>query len=371
MGKMTKPKNKFIVMLGTSPEARGGIATVVKNYQESGLLAEWGVQYITTHVQASLLTKLHVAFKALFRLVGMLLRNRVALVHVHMSVRGSTRRKLFYALLAMLYRVPVLLHIHVGSYARFFTHDCGNIERWLIRFLLRHASRVIVLSAACCSDIRSIEPDAKTVVLWNTVPLPDLENRAVLQGASHAIGILFLGLVGQSKGVFDLIHATSLLRGNFLLTICGEGEIDIARKLVTSLGLEGKVVFPGWVRGNEKDELFARTRIFVLPSYDEGVPIVVLEAMSWAVPVVATLVGGTPEIVSHGIEGLLVTPGNIQELALALEQLLADPERCQKMGAAGRVRVERDFCAKVIYPQLEKLWLEAGALPLNKSERDL
>jgi glycosyltransferase involved in cell wall biosynthesis len=357
---------KRIAMLGTSPEAKGGIATVVRNYQESGLMAKWGISYFVTHVQASALGKLRFAFASLVRLTGMLLTNRVALLHVHMSSRNSTWRKSAYILAALAFRVPYLIHMHSPDYVVFYERDCGSLRKRLIRTLLTRAKNILVLSASWAEDMRKIAPAVNVVVVYNSVPLPVLPMELV-KASDQAPSVLFLGQVGERKGTFDLIRAAALIARNFKLDLGGDGDLTQAKDLVKELGLEDKVKFHGWVRGKDKDVLLANARLFVLPSYHEGVPMAILEAMSWGLPVITTPVGGIPEVVTNGIEGLLVAPGDIQGLAQALEQLVADPDKCRAMGAAGRERLERDFSQSVLHAQLEKLWRESGALPLSTS----
>ena len=92
----------------------------------------------------------------------------------------------------------------------------------------------------------------------------------------------------------------------------------------------------------------------------------ILEAMSWGIPIVTTPVGGIPEAISHNVQGLLVSPGNVQGLADALSSLLADASSARAMGQAGRARIERDFTHAVLIPRLEQLWEDSGA-----SEQDI
>jgi len=357
-------RKKEIVMVGTSPEARGGIATVVRNYQDSGLISKWGVRYVVTHVQESKFAKLRCASSAWLKLVVMLLFNRVSLLHVHMSSRNSTWRKFTYILAAAAFRVPYLIHMHGGNYADFYEKECGSFGKLLIRTLLRKAKYVLVLSSSWATDMQRIAPDTKIMVLHNSVPIPELAVGPSKTGDS-APSVVFLGLICEGKGVFDLVRAASLVTRNFSLDLGGDGDVAQVKTLVKELGLEAKVHFHGWVRGQDKDELLAKARIFVLPSYYEGVPMAILEAMSWSVPVITTPVGGIPEVVSQGMEGVLVPPGDIQGLARALEQLLADPAKCVQMGAIGRMRLERDFSQRVLHARLEKIWLESGAQPLS------
>src|SRR5687768_2904219 len=103
---------QMIVMLGTSPDAYNGIATVVRNYRDFGILAEWKVTYLVTHVQGSRFAKARVALVALSRLLRMILIGQIRLLHVHMASRVSIWRKALFILTGMIFRVPYLVHLH-------------------------------------------------------------------------------------------------------------------------------------------------------------------------------------------------------------------------------------------------------------------
>lgn len=360
-----KAKYKTIVMLGTSPEAHGGIATVAGNYEDCGVLEKWKVRYVVTHMQGSRFAKAYAAGAAMLQLLYMLVTGRTGLLHVHMSSRASTWRKSLFLLMGMMFRVPYLLHLHSPDFVDFFEQECGERRKKFIRFLLSRALYVIALSPGWAKDIKKISPAARTVILFNSVPLPAavLREKEIDESSSDPGDpplILFLGHVGKRKGTFDLIRAAALLSENFRLIIGGDGELQQAQMLSEELGVSDKILFAGWLGKEEKDHLLARTAIFVLPSYHEGVPMAILEAMSWGIPIVTTPVGGIPEVVTEGQEGLLVNPGDIPGLAHALARLLAAPSLRWKLGERGRNKIESRFSIKVLQPQLEQLWINSG-----------
>lgn len=360
-----KGKFKTIIMLGTSPEAHGGIATVVGNYRDCGVLKKWKIKYVVTHVQGSRFTKARAAAVAMLQLLYMLVTGQIGLLHVHMSSRASTWRKSFFLLTAMAFRVPYLVHLHNSDFINFFEHECGKCRKKLIRFLLSRALYVIALSSGLAKDIRKITPTTRTVILFNSVPLPAMALREKeIDGSSSDLCdlplMLFLGHVSKRKGTFDLIRAVALLSENFRLVIGGDGELQRAQMLSEELGVSDKILFAGWLGKAEKDHLLARAAIFVLPSYHEGMPMAILEAMSWAIPVVTTPVGGIPEVVTEGQEGLLVNSGDIVGLAHALARLLAAPSLRRKLGERGRRKIESEFSIKILQPQLEQLWINSG-----------
>jgi glycosyltransferase involved in cell wall biosynthesis len=159
---------------------------------------------------------------------------------------------------------------------------------------------------------------------------------------------LIVGAAGRlsiEKGFDVLIHAARELCRNHsgvAFVVFGEGNRRAClQQMIKEYGLQDRFVLPGYRR--DLDELMPGFDVFVLPSHTEGLPNVVLEAFAAGVPVVATRAGGTPEVIEEGKNGLLITPGDRTELAAAIAELLASPERRRTMGAAGRARVQREF----------------------------
>jgi glycosyltransferase involved in cell wall biosynthesis len=142
----------------------------------------------------------------------------------------------------------------------------------------------------------------------------------------------------------------------------GSGEIDEVRRLARELAVEAQLELPGWVAGEAKARLLAEAAIYVLPSHNENLPVSILEAMAAGLPVVSTRVGGIPDAVRHGTEGLLVTPGAREELAQALLRLLSDPALARKMGDSGRRRVASEFSPAAVLGALERLYGAIGGL---------
>ena len=354
---MIQDNDKWVVMLGTSPRGRGGIATVARNYFDSDLLQRCRVRYVTTHVQGSFFVKLTAAVHALCVTFAMLIARRVAVFHLHMSSGPSTWRKGVFVALARVFRIPYVIHMHGGDYLEFFGTRCGMTKQRLARAILSGADRVLVLSRSWESAIRAIAPEARTMIVYNAVSVPALADlRPQCDSSDDDLLILFLGRVEQKKGAFDLVEAGAMLQGHFKLLICGEGAIEQAMQRVRARGIESKVSFPGWIEGAAKTDLLRRASILVLPSYHEGVPMAVLEAMSWGIPVVATAVGGIPEIVCEGRDGLLVQPGDPAGLARAINRLLADERLRAALGSAGRRKVQLQYSQSVVNQQLAELW---------------
>jgi glycosyltransferase involved in cell wall biosynthesis len=182
---------------------------------------------------------------------------------------------------------------------------------------------------------------------------------------------LFLGHLLPDKGVYDLVKAlasaTERVPG-VNLVLGGVGEIDPVRALATQLGVQERVQTPGWLGPKDKKAALAASTIFLLPSYHEGMPMALLEAMSWGLPVIATPVGGIPQIVTPEVNGLLVAPGDVAGLAAAIVRLLEDPGLRTRLGEAARTTIENGFSLQEALTKLSTIYHRFGLKKRGESD---
>jgi glycosyltransferase involved in cell wall biosynthesis len=216
---------------------------------------------------------------------------------------------------------PFVVTLHgTGSAGRLSDLSLAARAPRLVRFLLRPARAVICVSDVLAETMRSIGVDhARSIP--NGVDLPS----ARLEESEEPF-VLYAGRLSPEKGIGELVEATRGMR----LVVAGDGPL---RTLVPDA--------LGFVSHDELEHLYDRAAVVVLPSYREGLPICVLEAMAHGRPVVATTVGGIPQLVEDGRTGLLVEPGDAEGLRIALERLLSDAALRRRMGRAARARVQR------------------------------
>lgn len=327
-------------MLGSSLEQNGGIASV-ENLIIQYAPSEVKIQHITTHDEGSITHRSVVFGKSLVVLLGKLLRREIALVHIHVSERGSVARKVIVTLLALTFRKPVLIHAHGAEFESFFQKLPKSIQQG-IKFTFGRCTGFIALSKTWKEFyIQNLGLKAEQVfVLPNAVELPSQVPHRI---NSTQVTLLFLGRVGQRKGAFDLIQAFANLsaeqKESSVLILAGDGDVEQGRELVESLSLTERVTFLGWVNSQQRNQLLAEADIFVLPSYNEGLPMALLEAMSWSLPVITTPVGGIPELVTPNQTGVLVHPGEIQQLSEAMQSLITDENLRLSLGKAARESV--------------------------------
>lgn len=357
---------KKIVMTGTRFDTMGGISSVVNVYRDAGLFQRYPLHYIATHCDGGTIAKLKIATWALLCFIGMLLTNQVGLLHIHVSSRASFWRKACFFFAARLFRVPTIVHLHSGGFHIFYDQHCGPLRKKLVRYIFDHASRVIVLSNTWKEWLQTISKNQHIVAIYNPVMLPAWHGArppGAETGAASGQHLLVLGRLGKLKGSYDLLQAVARIAPQFpdlVLDMGGDGELEQVASRARELGIERHVRLLGWVRGADKDRHLQAARIYLLPSYNEGLPMSVLEAMAAGLPVITTPVGGIPEAVSDGVEGFLVQPGDVAQLAERLTQLLHDDALARQMGLAARHKIEQTFSAEAILPHIEALYAGFG-----------
>jgi glycosyltransferase involved in cell wall biosynthesis len=342
-------------MLGLGLGTTTGIATVVKNWISSGYDQRVVLHYISTNnsqVPGQKLRKAGECLRAYLRLLFLL--PRVDVVHIHMAMDGSFWRKQIPFHLARLFRRKTIVHLHGSEFKQFYA-DGGWLCQSLIRTMFGRASAAMMLSEQWRDWLNSIckrKPNIE--IVYNTAKRrenPDRANREV-------VTITLMGRLGKRKGTYDLIDAFEQIASRYpqaRLVLPGDGEVKEVQALIKDRGLQDVVEVPGWVAGAAQDELWNRTDIYTLPSYNEGLPGSVLEAMSAGLPCVSTPVGGIPEAVIDGETGYLVEAGDVSALAQALEKLVADEDLRLRMGAAGHALLASKFDIDAIVSQVVAL----------------
>jgi glycosyltransferase involved in cell wall biosynthesis len=272
-------------------------------------------------------------------------RKDAALAHFNVGDHGSLWRKGLLIRWARACRLPIVLHLHATQLIAYYAGLPAMMKR-VLRGIFRSATCCVVLGNIWRDFlIREIGVNAgKVVVLYNGVPRALYPRQAV--GNARCFRILFLGNLMERKGISDLLEALALepmSSFKWKATLAGGGPVDMYRRKADRLGLGSRVEFLGWVEQHQAGELLAASDVLVLPSYDEGLPLVILEALTTGVPVVCTPVGAIPEVLEHNRTVLFVQPGDAEALAAALSRLGTNPDLCVNLAREGMALYEREF----------------------------
>jgi glycosyltransferase involved in cell wall biosynthesis len=343
-------------MVGTALEGKGGVAAVVSVLRQHGLFERERVRYVATHREGSMAVKACGALSGFWNTLLACVRQHPAVVHVHAASRASFVRKSIVLLIARLAGSKTIFHLHGGGFRQFATVEAGALMRRWIRHTLEASSVVITLSSSWAQFVNAFAPKARVAVVPNAVPLAPPATTQPEAGR-----ILFLGRLERAKGVFELLAAGALLAPRFpalRLVFGGEGDFAALRRRAAELGIEDRIELPGWIEADQRDEQLARASVFCLPSHAEGLPMAMLEAMASGRAVVASSVGGIPETIVDGGNGLLVPPRDEAALARALTQVLGDEALRARLAGAARATIEQHYSTEVVCGQLSALYRE-------------
>jgi len=357
-----------VLMLGPALEVMGGITSVTQTWLASKALQDVEVIHVGTVGEGRRSRKaiqMVQAQGAFLQALG----KKPDLVHIHVANWLSFLRKVWYFQQARAARLPVVLHIHGDHFADF--HDKSEASAALVRHAFERSALVLALSERARRSFDEWTGGrARTEVLYNPVLLDGVGTGRPL---AEPPVILFMGLVGDRKGVFDLVAVIPEILAaapGTRFVFGGNGEVDRLRAAIAAAGVEGSCEVLGWVAGAAKVRAFERASIYCLPSYSEGLPVSVLEAMAAGLPVVSTAIAGTPEAVRDGESGFLITPGDRAALAERLCCLASDASLRASMGQAGRALAEARFGSEAIAGRLRKLWESALGEGASMVERD-
>ncbi|NMH91150.1 glycosyltransferase family 4 protein [Pseudonocardia bannensis] len=338
---------------------RGGITSFVETVARTPLWNLWNVQFISTHRRGSVAARTLVFARAVAAFTGTLLVRRPDVVHLHMAKDGSYFRKAALLWLARLRRVPIVLHVHAGEFRLFYDRMPRSV-RWSIRWTLSRASVVVALGGRWAQRLREIAPDARIVAIPNPVQIVGAGRQP---DAADPVHVVFLGTMGDPKGTFVLLEAWSKVVANSSgvparLTLAGNGEVERARDTVSRLGLADTVDVRSWLSPDEVADLLGTAQVLTLPSRNEGQPMSILEAMGRGLCVVATDVGGIPDLVEDGASGVLVAPDDVDALAAALNSVIDDADLRTRLGQAALDRARSTFDVDVIWRRFDALYRE-------------
>jgi glycosyltransferase involved in cell wall biosynthesis len=339
-------------MVGPGPQARGTLADAVEVYRACGLFKRWPVDYVATQ-------------GGMGRFVALLVHERSPVVHLHVAQDGGLWRGMPFIGAALAARCPLILHLHDRGLKR-LSDNAGIPMRRAIRFVLERAACVVVPCESLRAWVGGIAQNAHVVCVPSPVPLPD-----VPQTARPNLVVCMSSLDPQS-GVADLVEAVAALRADVpdvrLVCASGEGDRSALARLAGRLGIEDAVKFTGWVGPSGRRALLESAAVFALPSYDEALPLSVLQAMAAGVPVVATSVGGLPEVISDGVNGFLVAAGDTASLQRNLRRVLLDRALGARIGAAARESARLRFGPERALPRLEAIYAAVGLSTVHAAD---
>jgi glycosyltransferase involved in cell wall biosynthesis len=270
-------------------------------------------------------------------------RGRLGVVHLNLAERGSVYRKAVLLAATKLAGGRVLLHLHAAQIVQFHG-SMGGAGRALLGWMFRSSDHCVVLGEVWrrwVINTFGVRPN-RIGIIYNGVPatLPS----GSISKLDGSFRVLFVGNLLERKGVADLLRAVATVKSrNVQLTMAGGGPVDVYRAMASRLGIADRVTFTGWVSQQDARKLMVQANALILPAYDEGLPLVILEALASRTPVICTPVGSIPEVLEDDHTALFVSPGDEAGIAAAIVLLLDHPEIGVRLSIAGAALYDRLF----------------------------
>lgn len=283
------------------------------------------------------------------------LSGRLAGVHLNVAERLSLVRKGVLLAACRALGVPTVLHVHAAQ----LHHGWRKLPRpgrALLRWMFSLPQSCVVLGPASADFVTrelGVPPERVEVVI-NGVPEPSLQRRE----PDGLLRILFVGNLSERKGVSDLLRALSqpqLAGLRFNATFAGGGDVEGYRRMAERMGLGERVRFTGWADQEQVARLLSLADVLVLPSYDEGLPLAILEALAQGVAVICTPVGEIPHVLSDGRNACFVQPGDAPGIADALARVLGDRQLREQLEREGRALYREQFSVQGFYGRIASI----------------
>ncbi len=345
-----------VLVVGPSPtRSKGGMATVIEEIEKDKKLNEqFDIDIYESFIDGNKVVRFFFSIYAFVKFC--LTKRNYDLYHVHVASRGSTFRKGHYVDVIKRWNKKVILHVHGAQYLVFYDEITKKKQKRVVE-ILKKSDMVIALSQDWKDKFDERFGLTNCCVLENGIDMERLAP-AVCEPALHQNAFVTLGRLGQRKGTYDLIDAIDTTRKsvpNIKCYLAGDGDIEKVRDLVKTRKLEKNIKVVGWADFDKKLELLSSVSTVVLPSYNEGLPMSILEGMACGKAIVSTTVGAIPEVVDKE-NGILVTPGDVQALSEALVECTQNLDRMKKMSVANIAKIQNQFSMGVMHNQLSKYY---------------
>lgn len=353
----SKPK---ILIVGSYPPPYGGIAVLVKEILNSRLKDKYALIHCRTGSRDVTVASKEICIRSIIRLIHdhlfliyLLVKHSPRVVNLYSPAFLGFWSKSILAIVSKLFRKKTVIHIHSAKFDSWY-NNASQIKKWLIRFLLNRVDIIVVEGGIWKTFFKQIVPESKLVIIPNCVHLSNFK-KTKKSKRENKITVLFPGSLCERKGVFDILKAIPLVikeekNIKFIFGGCSSNEEEIKiLEIIKSQHLENYTAFIGEYTDKNKAEIYGSADIFILPSYAEGLPISMLDAMASGLPIISTRVAAIPEVIDDRVNGFLIEPGDYKALAERILILTKDRNLRKKMGKNNieKIRKNYDFSSMV------------------------
>jgi glycosyltransferase involved in cell wall biosynthesis len=314
---------------------KGGVAQVIYTYSQEVYPV---FRCVVNSGKGGAVVKLWYAMRGLMKMaLALVFDKNIRIVHIHTASYNSFKRSVWFIRLAKVMFRKVVLHIHGGGFREYYNTN----PRWILK-MLKKADCILALTDSWRKFY------SEELQLPNVVTVPNIVSNPQIKKVEHdgRLHLLFLGAINEQKGIFDLLKVINEHKiewaEKFVLHVGGNQEIERLQEYVKANELSELVHYEGWVNGEKKIELLNLMDAFILPSYVEGLPIAILEALSYGKPVITTPVGGIPEIVNDK-NGFLFSPGDVGAMGTIINTIVCDSSILHEKSSIAEASVKLNY----------------------------
>ena len=370
-------KNTKVLILGPTPPPHGGIATYCKDILSSNLNLKYDLSFFDITIPFNYRPKfstnnkvtniflrdgLFNSFKQIFfvlinflSLFLFLLRKRLNIIHIISCTGLGFWRNGVFILISKIFKIKSVFHV-VGEIDVFWKKS-GSLKRYFISYFL-NMSNIIVVQSDGIKDKVSRMTNTKIISIINGVDVSLFKPKKG-KSKSEIFNITTLGVLGRRKGYFDIIHLAEILKklhfNDIKFNFVGGGDVDVFKKIILKNGLSNIINIHTDVSNKKKIEILQNSDIFLLPTYNEGQPISIIEAFCCGLPIISTTVGAIPEIISDK-SGFLIEPGDITKLKEIILQLYNNRPLIKSISDYNILKSNEKFSLNRVFFQLDEVY---------------
>ena len=290
----------------------------------------------------------------------LILRIRPEVVHLNTSINNKAYwRDFIFLVIAEVLDCKVVNQIHGGVMPEMFTHN-SVIKAWLFRRFIGYSDVIVLISKAAHQAYAKFTPETHLVNIPNAIEHTGLLGDLFLTDSKRPLKLIYIGRLTYEKGLFETLDAIAKLVGegrklSFQIVGGGEAEGDLQAR-VNQLGLREQVHLLGPIFGDAKNTLWRQADVFVFPTYSEGLPYSMLEAMAAGTPPITCPVGAIPDVVQDGVHGLLIPPKDVNAIARAIVQMDEQRDQLHRMALASRRCILEHYTAERLARDFKSLY---------------
>lgn len=335
---------KKVLIVGDSRKMRGGVNAVIRTMESSYLWKKYETYWVECQINASVFLKILYIVRG--NIIGLM---KIPFYHIinFQTTPVGLRRLTPIFLLGVLMKKKIIIHLHVGNQLKDYHND--RFFKWCCR----KADKILTMGRMWMTEV-PISDKSKIDYLYN--PAPSLVTPTI--GNKYFLFAAYLD-AENNKGQDTLVKAfanVTKTHPEWKLVICGTGNVDALKQLVRCLGIEKNVEFPGWVDGNEKQRYFNQAYCYVMASLKEGLPISILEAMSYGKPLITTPVGCLPEFLVDKESALIFDFNDVGRLSVCMNEMIENKELYFNLVKREQEIIKENFTKEKFLEKLDRIY---------------